>query len=270
MKNAAHTALSLLACLLVALSAVALSAPQAADPTWSKVPALPTSCYSGPDPFSKSIDTAIETLTVDLKKQQDIDTQATTGLASMDPAEKKSKMMALMAANPQDAMKLVQAMQAMGTTANAQASSGDLANKTKLESDLESLIAKYRAAHRTSSEPFEAKVKALNPTGVGEGGVAIPPELIKKGNADYERLCGEWWSASGPFHAWLKQYKDYLIQVEIPLHEKLAEGVTSQLTAFGITAPYRSTATMEAVLEYMRAARRIFVERSGNPITDKM
>lgn len=62
----------------------------------------------------------------------------------------------------------------------------------------------------------------------------------------------------------------YLIQVEIPLHEKFAEGVTSQLTAFGITAPYRSTATMEAVLEYMRAARRIFVERSGNPITDKM
>lgn len=267
MKNAAHITVSFLACLLVALSAVALSAPQAADPTWSRVPALPTSCYSGPDPFSKSIDTAIETLTVDLKKQQDINAQATTSLANMDPAEKKSKMMALMAANPQDAMKLVQTMQAIGTTAHAQASSGDLDNKTKLESDLVSLIAKYRAAHRTSSEPFEAKVKALNR---GEGGAAIPPEVIRQGNTDYEKLCGEWWSASGPFHAWLKQYRDYLIQVEIPFNEKLAEGATSQLTAFGITAPYRSTATMEAVLDYMGAARRIFAVRSGNPITDKM
>ena len=190
--------------LAVCLSAVAIGAPPAVQNPWTKAPALPTACYSDQDSFAKDIGAALEALSAEIAQQGQINTEISNTLQNMDGAEKQSRMQSFPMNNPQEAMKMMQANQAMGAERQEPAEKHNESRQT-LDKELADLQAKYRTVLDDATRPLFAKHRTL-PDGEGAPQWAITEgvSLMKKANAEYERLCPEWWSASGHFHAWLK------------------------------------------------------------------
>jgi len=237
--------------LAVFLSTVAIGAPPAVQNPWTKVPALPTGCYAEQDGFAKTIGPALEAMSVEIDRQEQTNREVSNSLDNMDDAEKQSRMQSFLMKNLQEAMKMMQETQAVGAMAQEAVPKGE-ENRQKLEGQHKDLLARYDAALDKAVGPLFAKKRTL-PDGEGtpEWAVAEWRSLNKKANAEYERLCGEWWRESGPFHAWLKSDRGYL-EEDLPWKEKLEDELKAQLALLGIpTASYRSTVTLNAVREYM-------------------
>jgi hypothetical protein len=256
--------------LSVFLPALAFGGPPAAQDPWTKVPAFPTSCYSGQDNFAKDTESALEAVSAESARQEQINNEIEERYDNLDPAEKQTRMQTYMMAHPQEMAKMMQANQAMGAeyqgTATAQLEKGQ-----KLQEELKDLQTRYNTALDKALGPLAEKRNALD---LGSGEAAAAPGaieenkvLIKKANAEYERVCQEWWSASGPFQAWLKRDREHL-QKGASFEEKLEETKTTQYAMMGVpAASYRSTEGLGAVQEYMRHAAQIFGTRWGRPLT---
>ena len=79
-------------------------------------------------------------------------------------------------------------------------------------------------------------------------------------------ICAEWWSASGPFHGWLKRYKEHLVE-QTP-HREETDDVGAGFMVIMISTPattYRSTATLDAIDEHMGKAAQVFTRRRQWP-----
>jgi hypothetical protein len=47
--------------------------------------------------------------------------------------------------------------------------------------------------------------------------------ILKERDKGYAANCAQWWSATGPVHAYMKRYKDYLVQERIPYEVRLVD-----------------------------------------------
>ena len=47
--------------------------------------------------------------------------------------------------------------------------------------------------------------------------------ILKDRDTGYAANCAQWWSATGPIQAYMKRYKDYLVQERIPYEKKLID-----------------------------------------------
>lgn len=254
-----------LAGLAVFLCPVAMGAPPAAQNPWAKVPAFPTGCYSSRDDFATKIAAAQEALPPEIYRQEQINKELQDRVKNMDPAQVSSAMMK----NPQEMMKIMQENQALGT-ANQETGQKDEEKRNRLDLELKDLVARYHSALDKARGPIDAKRKTLPlPSGEYAGerwAIAENIALTKKANTEYEKLCGEWWSASGPFLGWLKRYRDYLVQDHIPRQEKSDDIAMGTVRLMGAsTASYRSTAAMKGVLDYMKRASEVFGAREAQP-----
>jgi len=226
------------------------------------VPAFPTGCYSSRDDFAEMIAAALDALSKEIGRQEQINSELSSRLAKMDAAEKQSRVQSFMMNNPQEAMKLMQRSQAMWT-AFADTGVRNEEKRQKLEGELKDLQALYNAALDKALAPFGAKFKDLDAWAqkdlviAGEGhdypkwAIAEWDALTSQSNAEYERVRGDWWPASGPFHAWLKRYRDYLVQDQIPPLEE-ADNVGDGFMVHLLDTPttsFKSTATMNAIRE---------------------
>jgi len=180
--------------LSVLLPALALGAPPAAQDPWTKVPAFPTGCYSAQDDFAKDTESALEAVSAESARQEQIDNEIKERYDDLDPAEKQTRMQSYMMSHPEDVAKMMQANQAMGAeyqeTATAQ-----YEKRQKLEEELKNLMARYDGVLDKALAPLAAKRTSLP---LADGEAATPQwaieennAVIKKTNAEYERVCGE-------------------------------------------------------------------------------
>lgn len=267
----------IVAIVAIVVSAVANGAPPAPDP-WTRVPPFPTGCYAGQDGFAEKLGTARDALSAEMDRQERANSEITDQLKEMDGAEKARRMQEYMMKNPQDAMKLMQQNQAAGDSyTGTQLQSEE--NRKKLEAELDDLHARYDAALASALVPIAAKFKELDARAqkalvtVGESWVYAPWAVAEwnainaKENATYERVCREWWAASGPFHGWLNRYRDHLVQDEVPTRvaaDDAAAGFMARLVDKP-AASYQSTAAMAATRDYMNHAYDIFSKRRSEP-----
>ena len=253
---------------VVFVSAMASGAPPAVPSPWTKVPPLPTGCYSNRDSFAKDTDAAIEAMSAERTRQEEINTSIKDALNNLDPMEQQRRMQTYMMSNPQEAAKMLQANQAAGAEVQGTAIANS-ESAMKLDEELKALQAQYDAALNNALAPVDARMKALN-LNDGEGGnppgvVAQWDALIAKRNVEYERVCGTWWNASSPFHGWLKRYKAHL-QDNAVVQAKVEEAVLMHYKMMGIPADsYRSTDAINIAETYMKRARNVFDRRWMEP-----
>jgi len=251
---------------IVAASVVMAAAPAAPDP-WLKVPRPPTACYTSQDKYGDEIYAAIEALHQEISRQQEINDQLKAQLDALDPMERTSRMQNYLMQNPQEAAKVMQAVQDQGTAVQgAIQRSSD--NEQKLQGELKDIQASYDAELDKLTGPLYANLKAL---GISESGtpqktVDAGIVIVKKINAEYERFCPTWWGPSGPFNEWLKRYKAHLVQDRIPNPDDLEVQKTVQFTIFGIAADgFKTTIPQETVIDYMNQTLKIFNHRPLMP-----
>ena len=242
--------------------------PASSDP-WARVPAFPTACYSEKDGFFDAVGKAREALDADLLKQQKLNSTLDESLKQLDPATTQARMQNFLMKNPQESLKYMQENQALGVAVQ-DAVPKNAARQQQLDDEYATLKSKYDSELAAVLAPIEAKIKALN-INDGEGG--NPPgvveqwkALVGKENEAYEKLCPEWWSATGRFPTWLAAYKTFQ-QDEIPLWERSDAIKKKNYEIMGIpAASFQSTLGMEAVRTYMGKASDVFGLRRLHPL----
>ncbi len=264
--------------LAVLVATAAVAAPAAPDP-WATVPALPTGCYSSLDDFAEKIAAAGDAISMERDRQDKVNSELTSRLSALGPAEMQTRMQTFMMSNPQEAMKLMQQNQALGDTFADDQLKAE-ANRQKLTAELEGLQARYKTALEAARAPIDARFKELDTRAQkdlvvsGESWVYAPwavkehNALVAQWNASSEKVCADWWTASGPFHGWLRRYREHLTQDVIPSREQ-AENLGAGFMVHLLDTPdasFRSTATLSAVREYIDQAAQVFAERERAPM----
>jgi hypothetical protein len=236
------------------VASLAANAAVPADP-WTLVPALPTACYGQQDDFDEVLATRIETLSAEISRQAELNGQIEDRFDALDPQEKQRRMMDYMMENPQEATKVMQAMQSMGSEA-AESHQVEEEGEGEQSQALAGLFARYDAALKTATDPIFAKRNKISAIGSDPEFEVLSRQLEQ----EYEKLCPQWWKGD-PFRTWLAGYREFLIQ-GIPAREEAEAKGNAHYAMFGISAAsYRSTIKMEAVKKYLMRATEVYRRR---------
>jgi hypothetical protein len=263
--------------IIVLVASLAILPSPAAEPDpWARVPALPTGCYRQ-DSFAEKVSAAREALTRDLQRQEGINREISDKIKTVEPMELASRQQKFMMEHPQEAMQLMQRNRQLGE----EYTNGELASHAEaetLERDLAAIDDRYKAALGNHLAPVIVKFKDLDaraskdPVRTEAGDYYAPwavkewNQLIIVENTAYEKVCAEWWSASGPYHDWLRRYREHLLQ-RIPQREE-AENVGNGFMVHLIDTPqgsFRPTSGFRAVGEYMDKVNQVFAKRRAEP-----
>jgi hypothetical protein len=256
----------------------AIAAPPAASDPWAVVPTFPTGYYAHQDNFSVKVAEASEAASKAYDRQEKINSTVSDRVKALSPEELQARMQTFMMENPEEAMKLMQQNQAIGETITDVRLKAE-AKRQALDGELKDLQARYTAALASARAPLDARFKDLDAraqkdlVAVGESWSYAPwavkehNGLVTQWNAASEKVFGEWWSASRPFPSWLARYREYLIKDVIPSREE-ADNLGNGFMVHLVDTPdasFKSTATLDAVREYIRQVGDVFGKREGQP-----
>lgn len=248
---------------------------------WAKAPTLPTACYVSQeqDDFYKRFETALAAVQADHSRQKELNDKIRESAQSVDPMELARRMQENLMKDPQNAMKYMQGIQSMGQTAPAEQQAAS-EKEAQLAKDEKALIEKYKSALTKGYGPGNARWDALKkklgiaPDSRGPGESGVPDwawkeweVILREWDRAYQATCSQWWNASGPMHAHMKRYRDYLVQERIPHHQKFVDEPTLKNYQM-LNVPskgYRSVAEFVAVEDYTKRALGIFSQRADRP-----
>lgn len=252
---------------------------------WARVPALPTACYSSQDNWSEQSTAAFDALQQAHNEQNDINSsisQNATDTFGQDPFAVAARMQQEMMNDPRAAAKKMEQMMQQNQQAQEEAPER-LAKEQQIENESKALIKQYEAALVTAMEPGNARLAALTKKykpmeGSGDlwlrygdpGEPAwVEPErhaILRQWDQAYVATCPQWWGAAGPFHAYLKRYKDFLVLERIPFEKKGDAGKLEHYRQIGIsTEGWRTTTDYDAVEDYIAMAQTLFSQRVEAP-----
>lgn len=261
------------------------SGPSAQAPAtgpWAKVPPLPTGCYSGQDNYYQQNEATLDAVNQAHYKQNDINDairQKSIDANAADPMATARRMQEAMMADPQNAQKYLEQMMHQGEQAQVEAPAQQEKEK-QIEAESETVMKQYQAALARAMAPAEARWTALkkkygipmDSAGPGESGVPdwVWEEwavILRERDQGYSANCAQWWSASGPIHAYMKRYKDYLVLERIPYEKKfIDEPVLQKYRTEGIpTTGWRTVTDDDAAEDYLKMAYKLFGERKDRP-----
>jgi hypothetical protein len=264
----------------------ALAAQPAAAPAgpWAKVPALPTACYASQDDWFDRNEAALAAVQEDHSRQDDINTESKNKALEAfneDPMAIAQAMTQTMLNDPQDAQKNMERMVQQGQQAGTDVQE-DSARAQQLEAESKTIVKQYEAALLKAMQPAQARWNAFQKRmgwEVGPGFAMMPDPswsdaawqewaaVQKMRDAAYTANCAQWWAATGPMHAYMKRYKDYLLQEYIPHMKRLVDDpALDQFKMLDVPATgYRTVADYEAAELYMRRAYTMFSQREAKP-----
>lgn len=253
----------------------------AATGPWAKVPALPTACYSSQDQWIDQVNTALAAVQEDHSRQNDANTAVEMRLNKVmqeNPMAMAQAMQQAMMSDPQNAQRIMQQMTQTGEQAQTEIP-GQAQKDAQFQAESKTVIKQYYAALNTAYGAGDARWKALkkkagyepDAIGPGETGVAdwIWAEwdlVIRDWKAGYQANCAQWFSPTGPIRAYLKRYKDYLVNERIPTEKRLIDQPRlDQYKMMNVsTTGWRTTSDYDAVENYLRVARDLFDVRKAS------
>jgi hypothetical protein len=256
--------------------------PAAASGPWANVPALPTKCYSGDDPWWDQHKAALEAIHQAHYAQNDINSeirQRETDAMSADPMAMAQRMQEAMMKDPANAQKYMEQMMQQGQEAPAKAAAQSEKEK-QLDAEAKTVMQQYKAALAAAAAPAEARWTALkkkmgipmDSRSPGEMGVpdwawAEWDVIQRERDQAYAANCAQWWTATGPIHTYMKRYKDYLVGERIPYEKEMIDGprLRQYETLNVSTDGWRTTTDYEAAEDYLGRAYTLFGERASHP-----
>lgn len=245
---------------------------------WAKVPALPTVCFYGNDTFPARLDAALAAVNVDRDRQLAINKQIEDEHKNIDPMEMASRMQQWMMSNPQEAMKYMQGIQAIGEDFNAEMSEINAA-QMRFQAEEKDLIKRYNTALNTAYAPGHAKHAALKKKlgvapeypsvkdpGSPDWAFVEEDAIMRELDQAYAAFCPKWWAAAGPVQAWLKTYRDWLTTKYIPFHDRMGSQNAQTYAIMGTpSASWKTVSAQDAVIKYLQAVGRVYAERREKP-----
>jgi hypothetical protein len=258
------------AILLLFLVAPPVCAEPAADP-WAEVPALPTACYRGDDPFESKANAATAELGARLAQQKEINGAIEQQYGQVDMSELQQRMMTFMMEHPDQAQRYMEAVLQSGQ--QVQELTPELADRSgQLETELRELTAAYAAELQQAMSAMAERRQAL---GLAPGKncnadlLARAAAIEAEQNRTFEGLCAKWWN-TGPFHDWFARYRQFKIE-EAAHWVEHAETNKLNYEVMGIAADgYRSTADLEAPIDYLNRAGQVFFKREHSPVSEEL
>jgi hypothetical protein len=266
---------------LACTNALAANPAAAADP-WTKVPPLPTACYSSQDQWREKNDSALAAVQEDHSRQSDINgaiDQAANKALQENPMALAQAMQQAMMNDPQNAQKYMEQMTQTGQAATTEIP-GQVEKEQQFDAEGKRIVAQYKAALATAGGAAEARWAALKKKRGYGPEVPYPGEsgepdwvytewtaILHDRDAAYVANCAHWWAAGSPIHAYLNRYKNYMVQERIPSRKKLVDRPKlDQYEMLNVpTTNFRTTEDYEAVELYLKKAREMFDERAEKP-----
>jgi len=228
---------------------------------WTRVPTLPTGCYSDTDTmFLGSVAKSKEVLDAEITRQEELNT---TLSGSMDPATMSATMQAAMMKDPQGATKVLQWVQELGTEAYQTKHMNLLKRQAEIVAQFEPLKAELQAALAKADAALAADMEKYY-GGAESGKQPSPAEtkaLMQKWETVHAPVCAQYFKA-GAFPKWLASYKNFLANESVPFDERSFAINKDMLTFYGLdTRNYQSTVTMTAVSHYLDEAYKVYASR---------
>lgn len=252
---------------------------------WAKVPALPTACYSSQDNYAEQNAAALAEVQNARYAQDEINAAIRQrSIDNDDPMAMAARIQQKMMEDPANAQKYMEQMMA-GNQRAQEETPAQLEKERQIEAESEALMKQYRAALTRARVTGDTRLRALEkrlgvPPGsagamwVRMGDPGDPPwaqperqAILKEWDRAYAATCPQWWGATGPIHAYLKRYKDFLVLERIP-HEKefMDKPRLNAYEMHGIDAKgWRTTTDYEAVEDYLKMAAKLFNQREIDP-----
>ncbi|MGH8135035.1 MAG: hypothetical protein ACRER4_01710 [Steroidobacteraceae bacterium] len=270
---------------LVCAQALAATPPAAPAGPWAKVPALPTACYAEQDHWSDQYNAAIEAVQADHERQNEANTAVEQRLQSVmqeNPMAMAQALQQAMMSDPGNAQKIMQQLTQTGEQAQTEIP-GQAQKDAQFKADAQALIKQYNAALEKAFRPGDARWTALkkkggyepDAIGPGETGVAdwIWAEwdvILKDWKAGYQANCAVWFNTTGPMHAFMKRYKDYLVNERIPTEKRLIDQPRlDQYQMMNVsTTGWRTTSDYDAVENYLRVSSEVFAVRKASLVCE--
>lgn len=225
-------------CLFVAFCSIGIANAQ---DYWARVPAFTTEHYSDNDAFGKQIDQ----LRSDVKKKLDaINKEVETKASRMSNEERMAVATRYQNMKPDEIMKFQNEMMEL-----TQLQTEFQQRSTEIETQFNELENRFRDEFAKTLGPIETEYHKL-PDGEGTPDWAIKKgeELMAKYNREYEALCARYiTSSNAKFQLWLKDYKKYLDDIEIPYNQKM---IKSQYAQLGME-PDKSASSFMALDKYL-------------------
>jgi hypothetical protein len=249
---------------------------------WTKVPPLPTGCYSGQDDYYQKNEAALDAVSQAHYRQDEINgdiRQKSIDANAADPMAAARRMQEAMMADPANAQKYLEQVMHQGQQAQTEVPAQQEKEK-QIEAESVTVMKQYQAALARAMVPAEARWTALkkkyglpaDAPGPGESGVAdwVWAEwgvILRQRDQGYRAACAQWWAATGPIHAYMKRYKDYLVLERIPYEKKFIEEPALQAyQAQGVpTTGWRTVTDYDAAEDYLKMAYKLFGERRDRP-----
>ncbi len=267
---------------LACAPAINAQAPAKPAGPWAKVPALPTACYTGQDGWSERNSAALEAVQQAHYKQNDVNDgirQKLTERQSEDPMALAQAMTQAMLNDPQKAQQYMQQMTQQGQQAQIEVPEQQ-EKEQQLDAEAKAIIKQYEAALTKARAPGEALWAALRkklelaPDARHPGEMGVPDwawqewdVIQRERDRAYVANCATWFGTAGPIHAYMKRYKDYLVQERIPYERRLMDDpLLEQYRMLEIPMEgWRTTTDYEAAEDYMNRAAGMFGIRLSEP-----
>ena len=254
--------------------------PAATAGPWAKVPALPTACYMSQDQWQAQSDTALQAVQADHEKQKAANTAVEQRLQSVmqeNPMAMAQALQQAMMSDPGNAQKIMEKLTQTGEQAQTEIP-GQAQKDSQFQADAQALIKQYNAALEKAFGPGDARWTALKKKGGYEPDAIIPGEsgvaewiwaewdvILRDWKAGYQANCAVWFSTTGPMQAFLKRYKDYLVNERIPAEKRLIDQPRlDQYQMMNVsTTGWRTTSDYDAVEDYLGMASNMFDNRKA-------
>ncbi len=276
--SAIHIRAPLVAVVLALLCAAEASAQAAATGPFAKVPAFPTACYAGNDPFVAKIGAAKTSVQADVENQTAVNATIEEAYRNIDPMEMSSRMQQWMMSNPQEAMKYMQAAQSLGQSQDQL--HGLLAEEGAFNEEKQGLPARYQSALKQAYALADARQAALDKkveaAGQCEGrhigcnmtdaDWAEHDAIQKQRDAAYQATCAQYFGAAGQVPGYLKRYREWLLTKRLPYAQRGADAKLSQFAIMNTpAASWQSTDPGERAVKYMSDAESLYGLRDSAP-----
>jgi hypothetical protein len=224
------------------------------------------------------LEQAYASVSAEHAKQTAINEKIREEYNNIDPMELAQRMQAKMMEDPERAQQYMQLIQSLGASMQTEVPATSQ-KETQMQAESKDAIQRYRAAQQKAYGPANARWKVLTQKlGAPEsaGGIDDPstPDWAYAEQAairsEWDKadaaICPQWWGAGGEVHAFMKRYKDWLVQERVPLWEKHdAQTAANYEMVSTPAASYRSLAAMEAAQDYIKLAQQLFGHREWEP-----
>lgn len=242
-----------------------VAAPLLAQDPWSRVPAMPTSCYASDDEFDKPVrDTAVA-LGEDIGAQRAINKALQKQITS-DPAAMQTKLVAAMQKNPAQAGEIMGFFEKLGNATTEIAAGPSAEMQAEWEQRFKKLSDDYGSEMDAMLGPIHKRIRDHMHE---SGGTANDERIVREGWSEYNQkyeaiFCAKRIKTDGV--ALLAAYKQFILTDYIPKSLEAEANEKKFLVMFDVpTTTYRPVSTLKGVVLYLGKVDAVFGLRRSGP-----